>query len=145
MLGDDDIHALNEQVLTAKEKAQNEHWAEISNAIIKGGIARAAGVASGEGSHMLSWIWYAAGVGENEECRYAEDNTGTLSLIVVISLELRLHKKQVVEGRIASGAPQVLDTDMMGANICEASRQIVPIAREATHNELPDGGTKEHS
>ncbi|KAJ7354306.1 hypothetical protein DFH08DRAFT_691855, partial [Mycena albidolilacea] len=30
------------------------------------GIARAAGVASGEGSHTLSWIWYQVGAGEGE-------------------------------------------------------------------------------
>ncbi|KAF7333062.1 CxC2 domain-containing protein [Mycena venus] len=53
--------------LTAEEKAQNAHSAEIGGAIIEGGIARAAGVASGEGSHTLSWIWYEAGAGENKE------------------------------------------------------------------------------
>ncbi|KAJ7823362.1 hypothetical protein B0H13DRAFT_1919668 [Mycena leptocephala] len=71
VLNEDDICALNEQALTAEEKAQNEHWAEIGGAIIEGGVARAAGVAAGEGNHTLSWIWYtvkaAKKPGENPE------------------------------------------------------------------------------
>ncbi|KAF7335067.1 CxC2 domain-containing protein [Mycena venus] len=67
LLGDDDVRALNERALTAEEKAQNEHWAELGGAIIEGGIARAAGVASGEGSHTLLWIWYEVGAGENDK------------------------------------------------------------------------------
>ncbi|KAK6978163.1 CxC2 domain-containing protein [Favolaschia claudopus] len=67
VLDDDDVRALNERALTAEEKAQNEHWAELGGAIIEGGVARAAGVAAGEGSHTLSWIWYRAGrVDEND-------------------------------------------------------------------------------
>ncbi|KAJ7148600.1 hypothetical protein C8R46DRAFT_1231115 [Mycena filopes] len=61
VLADDDIRALNERALTAEEKAQKAHWAELGGAIIEGGIARAAGVAAGEGGHTLSWIWYTAG------------------------------------------------------------------------------------
>ncbi|KAJ7175542.1 hypothetical protein C8R46DRAFT_1030587 [Mycena filopes] len=60
VLNDNDIRALNERALTAEEKAQNEHWAELGGAVIEGGVARAAGLASGEGSHTLSWIWYSA-------------------------------------------------------------------------------------
>jgi hypothetical protein len=71
VLNEDDIRALNERALTAEEKAQNEHWAEIGGAIIEGGVARAAGVAAGEGNHTLSWIWYTVKVarkpGENPE------------------------------------------------------------------------------
>ncbi|KAK7052697.1 CxC2 domain-containing protein [Favolaschia claudopus] len=66
VLADDDVRALNERALTAEEKAQNEHWAEIGGAIIEGGIERAAGVARGEGSHTLSWIWYTTSAGEVE-------------------------------------------------------------------------------
>ncbi|KAJ7154821.1 hypothetical protein C8R46DRAFT_911140 [Mycena filopes] len=33
---------------------------EDSLAVIEGGVARAAGLAAGEGSHTLSWIWYSA-------------------------------------------------------------------------------------
>ncbi|KAJ7604088.1 hypothetical protein FB45DRAFT_983874 [Roridomyces roridus] len=61
VLQDDDVRALNERALTVEEKAQNEHWAELGGAIIEGGIDRAAALASGEGSHTLSWIWYSAG------------------------------------------------------------------------------------
>ncbi|KAJ7804038.1 hypothetical protein B0H13DRAFT_1671389, partial [Mycena leptocephala] len=61
VLADDDVRALNERALTAEEKAQNEHWAELGGAVIEGGVARASGVARGEGSHTLSWIWYTFG------------------------------------------------------------------------------------
>ncbi|KAK6974082.1 CxC2 domain-containing protein [Favolaschia claudopus] len=66
VLADDDVRALNERALTNEEKAQNEHWAELGGAIVEGGVARAAGVAAGEGSHTLSWIWYRVGSGEAE-------------------------------------------------------------------------------
>jgi hypothetical protein len=46
-----------------EEKKQNEHWAELGGAIIEGGVAHAAGLAGGEGSHILSWIWYSAKAG----------------------------------------------------------------------------------
>jgi hypothetical protein len=67
VLNDNDVQALNERALTAEEKAQNEHWAELGGAIIEGGIARAAGVASGEGAHTLSWIWYSVGVAAGKD------------------------------------------------------------------------------
>ncbi|KAJ7737472.1 hypothetical protein B0H14DRAFT_3898421 [Mycena olivaceomarginata] len=73
MLDDDDIRGLNERALTAEEKAQNKQWADIGGAIIEGGIARAAGVASGEGSHTLSWIWYQVGAGEGENDERLEE------------------------------------------------------------------------
>lgn len=66
VLDDDDVRALNERALTAEEKEQNKHWAEIGGAFIEGGIARAAGLAAGEGSHTLSWIWYAVGKAKEE-------------------------------------------------------------------------------
>ncbi|KAJ6471041.1 hypothetical protein C8R45DRAFT_1218230 [Mycena sanguinolenta] len=59
VLADDDVRALNECALTDEEKAQNEHWAQIGSAFIEGGIAGAAGVAQGKGTHTLSWIWYS--------------------------------------------------------------------------------------
>ncbi|KAJ6464246.1 hypothetical protein C8R47DRAFT_992084 [Mycena vitilis] len=67
VLNDDDVRALNERALTAEEKARNAHWAEIGGAVIEGGIARASGVARGEGSHTLSWIWYTVGVAGGED------------------------------------------------------------------------------
>ncbi|KAK7056153.1 CxC2 domain-containing protein [Favolaschia claudopus] len=71
VLDDDDVRALNERALTAEEKAQNEHWAELGGAFVEGGVERAAGVAAGEGSHTLSWIWYRAG-------RALDENDGKL-------------------------------------------------------------------
>ncbi|KAJ7446031.1 hypothetical protein B0H11DRAFT_1930373 [Mycena galericulata] len=67
VLADEDVRALNERALTMEEKAQNQHWAELGGAIIEGGVARAAGVAAGEGSHTLSWIWYTAGATTDDE------------------------------------------------------------------------------
>ncbi|KAJ6494178.1 hypothetical protein C8R45DRAFT_927406 [Mycena sanguinolenta] len=73
VLADDDVCALNERALTDEEKAQHEQWSQIGGAIIEGGIARAAGVASGEGNHTLSWIWYAVGTEEGEDDVRLED------------------------------------------------------------------------
>ncbi|KAJ7195402.1 hypothetical protein B0H12DRAFT_1245586 [Mycena haematopus] len=73
LLADDDVRALNERALTEEEKAQKDHWSRIGGAIIEGGVARAAGVASGEGSHTLSWIWYTVGVGEGENDERLEE------------------------------------------------------------------------
>ncbi|KAJ7456320.1 hypothetical protein B0H11DRAFT_1925844 [Mycena galericulata] len=58
---------LNERALTVEEKAQNEHWAELGGAIIEGGVARAAALASGEGAHTLSWIWYTINVRADDD------------------------------------------------------------------------------
>ncbi|KAJ7166466.1 hypothetical protein C8R43DRAFT_946025 [Mycena crocata] len=62
VLDDDGVRALNERALTLEEKAQNEHWAELGGAVIEGGVARAAGLAAGEGRHHVSWIWYTPGL-----------------------------------------------------------------------------------
>ncbi|KAJ7920718.1 hypothetical protein B0H13DRAFT_1605173 [Mycena leptocephala] len=67
VLADDDVRALNERSLTAEEKARNDHWAELGGAVIEGGIARASGVARGEGAHTLSWIWYSFGARAEQE------------------------------------------------------------------------------
>jgi hypothetical protein len=80
MLSDDDICSLNECVLTDEEKAQKKQWADIGGATIEGGIARAAGVASREGSHTLSWIWYQVGAGEGENDKCLEQGTSCFSL-----------------------------------------------------------------
>ncbi|KAF8194490.1 hypothetical protein K438DRAFT_1761399 [Mycena galopus ATCC 62051] len=39
VLADDDVRALNERALTAEEKAQNDHWAELGGAFIEGGAS----------------------------------------------------------------------------------------------------------
>ncbi|KAF8128075.1 hypothetical protein K438DRAFT_1789652 [Mycena galopus ATCC 62051] len=67
VLGDNDVWALNERALTTEEEAQNDHWAELGSAFIEGGVARAAGLAAGEGSHTLSWIWYTIGATYDEK------------------------------------------------------------------------------
>ncbi|KAJ6512878.1 hypothetical protein C8R45DRAFT_1087985 [Mycena sanguinolenta] len=73
ILAEDDVRALNERALTSEEKAEKERLGEIGEAIVEGGVARAAGVAAGETNHMLSWIWYAAGVAEGTGGEQLED------------------------------------------------------------------------
>jgi hypothetical protein len=97
MLNDDDIRGLNERALTAEEKAQNKQWADIGGAIIEGGITCAAGVASGEGSHTLSWIWYQVGAGEGENDKCLEEGTSIFpfiylqtELLICASIALRV-------------------------------------------------------
>ncbi|KAJ7479936.1 hypothetical protein FB451DRAFT_1172020 [Mycena latifolia] len=60
------VRAALMRALSAEEKAQNEHWAELGGTIIEGGVAQAATLAAGEGSHTLSWIWYTVGVMADE-------------------------------------------------------------------------------
>ncbi|KAJ6522923.1 hypothetical protein DFH09DRAFT_1096882 [Mycena vulgaris] len=67
VLNDDDVRTLKERALMVEEKAQNEHWAELGGAVMEGGVARAAGLAAGDGAHTLSWIWYTVGVTADEE------------------------------------------------------------------------------
>ncbi|KAJ7465326.1 hypothetical protein B0H11DRAFT_2159688 [Mycena galericulata] len=55
-------HGAWEERLRVLDDDDNEHWAELGGAVIEGGVARAGGLAAGEGSHTLSWIWYTAGV-----------------------------------------------------------------------------------
>jgi hypothetical protein len=76
ILDDEDVRALNERALTEEEKKQNEHWAELGGAIIEGGVARAAGLAGGEGSHILSWIWYSAKAGATADADDAKLHDG---------------------------------------------------------------------
>ncbi|KAF7356783.1 CxC2 domain-containing protein [Mycena venus] len=73
---DDDVRALNERALTAEEKAQNAHWAEIGRAIIEGRIARAGGC-SGRGGlahlvlDMLSRVEWCKALAQTN--RYEEE------------------------------------------------------------------------
>jgi hypothetical protein len=78
ILDDEDVRALNERALTEEEKKQNEHWAELGGAIIEGGVARVAGLAGGEGSHTLSWIWYSAKAGAAADADDAKLHDGAL-------------------------------------------------------------------
>jgi hypothetical protein len=77
ILDDDDVWALNERALTEEEKKQNEHWEELGGTIIEGGVARAAGLVGGEGSHTLSWIWYLAKAGAAADADDAKLHDGT--------------------------------------------------------------------
>jgi hypothetical protein len=77
ILDDKDVRALNEHALMEEEKQQNEHWAELGGAIIKGGVARTVGLAGGEGSHTLSWILYSAKVGAAADADDVKLHDGT--------------------------------------------------------------------
>ncbi|KAJ6457326.1 hypothetical protein C8R45DRAFT_943279 [Mycena sanguinolenta] len=65
VLAEDDVRALNERTLTEEEST-----------VIEGGVARAGGVAAGEGNHTLSWIWYAVGVEEGINDARLEEGAG---------------------------------------------------------------------
>ncbi|KAF7369403.1 CxC2 domain-containing protein [Mycena venus] len=68
LLKDEDVRALNEQALAEEEEAQAEQLDKLSRVIAgPAGIAVAQGLAAGEGSHTLSWIWYSAADGSADE------------------------------------------------------------------------------
>jgi hypothetical protein len=69
------MHMIDKRALTAEEKKQNEHWAELGGVVIEGGVARARVVAEGEGSHTLSWIWYTVGEGETDKDKRLVEGT----------------------------------------------------------------------
>lgn len=61
VLRDEDVRALNERALAEEEEVQADQLDELSRVIAgPAGIAVAQGLAAGEGSHTLSWIWYSA-------------------------------------------------------------------------------------
>ncbi|KAJ6557771.1 hypothetical protein B0H19DRAFT_1261363 [Mycena capillaripes] len=62
-------------------------------AIIEGGIARVSGVASGEGAHTLSWIWYTVGVGAGAD----EKDPRFLDALRVEWCKVYSHTKQYAE------------------------------------------------
>ncbi|KAJ7773599.1 hypothetical protein DFH07DRAFT_952645 [Mycena maculata] len=74
VLGDDDVRALNERALTAEEKAQNEHWAEIGGAFVEGGGgvgARGGEEAAEDGLHEALRLEWCKAYARTR--RYSED------------------------------------------------------------------------
>jgi hypothetical protein len=62
VLREEDVRALNERALTAEDEARRDQLDELGRALARpAGVTVAEGLASGEGSHTLSWIWYTAG------------------------------------------------------------------------------------
>ncbi|KAJ7127923.1 hypothetical protein C8R44DRAFT_616634, partial [Mycena epipterygia] len=118
VLADDDVHALNERALTAEAKAQNEHWVELGGAIIEGGVARAAGLAAGEGAHTLSWIWYTVGVTADDDDPRLHDALRVewckaYSRSRRYSEDIR-HLREEMRRVIASGETEAREWDMLG-------------------------------
>lgn len=68
-LKDEDVRGLNERALTAEELAEQEHLREIGqlNELEPGGVAAAGVAVLGQSTRTLSWIWYSAGVAEQED------------------------------------------------------------------------------
>ncbi|KAJ7105657.1 hypothetical protein C8R44DRAFT_639050 [Mycena epipterygia] len=71
VLLDTDVRALNERALTAEEAAQRDAVHDLRD-VEEGGVSAYGEVALGEGRRTLSWIWYAAKVGEPTEQELVE-------------------------------------------------------------------------
>ncbi|KAJ7876466.1 hypothetical protein B0H14DRAFT_2568181 [Mycena olivaceomarginata] len=68
VLKDEDVRALNERAITAEEAATGEQLDNLARALgTPAGITVAEGLAAGEGSHTLSWIWYTVGATMDED------------------------------------------------------------------------------
>jgi hypothetical protein len=68
VLREEDVRALNEQALQTEEAAQQEQLDELTRALARpAGVAVAEGLAAGEGSHTLLWIWYIVGTSTDED------------------------------------------------------------------------------
>ncbi|KAJ7068939.1 hypothetical protein B0H15DRAFT_807369 [Mycena belliarum] len=68
VLREEDVRALNERALAVEDEAREEHVDELTRALQRpAGVAVAEGLAAGEGSHTLSWIWYTVGAGSDSD------------------------------------------------------------------------------
>ncbi|KAJ7160849.1 hypothetical protein C8R46DRAFT_904941, partial [Mycena filopes] len=68
VLKDEDVRALNERAVAAEEEARGERLDDLAEALARpAGLVVAQGLAAGEGSHTLSWIWYNIGVTADED------------------------------------------------------------------------------
>jgi hypothetical protein len=70
VLKDEDVRALNERALVAEEAARADQLDELGRALARpAGVVVAEGLAAGEGSHTLSWIWYTVGVTDKDKMK----------------------------------------------------------------------------
>ncbi|KAJ7036101.1 hypothetical protein C8F04DRAFT_954156, partial [Mycena alexandri] len=68
VLKDEDVRALNERALEAEEEARVDWLDALAEALARpAGVTVAEGIAVGEGSHTLSWIWYVVGVTSEDD------------------------------------------------------------------------------
>ncbi|KAJ7925440.1 hypothetical protein B0H13DRAFT_1600492 [Mycena leptocephala] len=68
VLREEDVCALNERALREEEAAQQEQLDDLARTLARpAGVVVAEGLAAGEGSHMLSWIWYTVGMSMDED------------------------------------------------------------------------------
>ncbi|KAJ7025052.1 hypothetical protein C8F04DRAFT_968268 [Mycena alexandri] len=68
VLKDEDVRALNERALVAEEEARGERLDDLAAALARpAGIAVAEGIAAGEGTTTLSWIWHVVGVRKEDD------------------------------------------------------------------------------
>ncbi|KAJ6454053.1 hypothetical protein C8R47DRAFT_997428 [Mycena vitilis] len=68
VLRDADVRALNERALEAEEAARADQLDDLARVICTpAGIVVAEGIAAGEGSHTLSWIWYTTGAAVDDD------------------------------------------------------------------------------
>jgi hypothetical protein len=87
VLKDEDVRALNERALAAEEEARGDQLDELARALARpAGVAVAEGLAAGEGSHTLSWIWYTVGATDDEDDPKLHE--GTCACVLVRQLLL---------------------------------------------------------
>jgi hypothetical protein len=65
-LDEEDVRGINEHAASAEELAERERLRTLGE-IVEGGMAAAATVAAGEGTHTMSWIWYKTKVDGSDE------------------------------------------------------------------------------
>jgi hypothetical protein len=71
---DEDIRVLNECALQAEDAAQVDQLDKLGHALARPvEITVAQGLAAGEGSLTLSWIWYAAGARDDKDVTEQND------------------------------------------------------------------------
>ncbi|KAJ7066855.1 hypothetical protein B0H15DRAFT_958289 [Mycena belliarum] len=68
VLKEEDVRALNERALVVEDEARGEQLDDLAQALRRpAGVTVAEGLAAGEGSHTLSWIWYTVGTTSDED------------------------------------------------------------------------------
>src|SRR4051812_48484845 len=66
VLDKEDVWGINERAASVEELAERERLRTLGE-IVEGGMAAAATVAAGEGTHTMSWIWYKTKVDGSDE------------------------------------------------------------------------------
>ncbi|KAJ7300504.1 hypothetical protein DFH08DRAFT_828394 [Mycena albidolilacea] len=116
VLTDDNVCRLNERALTAEEKAQNECWAEIGEAIINGGIAcAAAGTAAAPESSNSMCFEQLRLLREEMRRTIVYEEVAAWEWKCLLAEELPGASPELTEGRILAKADVYLNSDAAAA------------------------------